>query len=66
VQSEYGEACDDGVNDGGYGECAVGCQPGPHCGDNVVQSAYEECDDGNTVSGDGCSSACRSEVWVPA
>lgn len=31
------------------------------CGDGVVES-IEACDDGNTVSGDGCSSTCESEV----
>ena len=28
------------------------------CGDGVILSPYEECDDGNTLDGDGCSSAC--------
>ena len=32
------------------------------CGDGFfVPSATEECDDGNTVSGDGCSSTCKLE-----
>mgnify|MGYP002078568104 CR=1 FL=1 len=26
----------------------------------------EECDDGNTVNGDGCSSACKRETVSPA
>ena len=30
------------------------------CGDSTVQS-YEECDDGNQTSGDGCSVACAHE-----
>lgn len=30
------------------------------CGDNVVQP-NEECDDGNTMDGDGCSAACLTE-----
>ena len=30
------------------------------CGDGVVQ-AGEDCDDGNTLSGDGCSSTCHFE-----
>lgn len=35
----------------------------PVCGDGVTQpNAGEECDDGNTESGDGCSSACAREV----
>jgi fibro-slime domain-containing protein len=53
-----GEECDDGVNDGGYGECAPGCVQGPRCGDGIVQ-ADEDCDDGNRLDGDGCGSACR-------
>ena len=60
VQSLFGEQCDDGVNDGGYGECAPGCKLGPRCGDKVIQ-AGEGCDDGNTKSGDGCSSKCQVE-----
>ena len=31
------------------------------CGDGIVEPG-EECDDGNTVSGDGCSAECRIEV----
>src|SRR5436305_792378 len=38
------------------------CTPGAStaCGDGLVESP-EECDDGNTVSGDGCSAACELE-----
>lgn len=32
------------------------------CGDNTIQSQIETCDDGNAVSGDGCSSLCVSEA----
>jgi cysteine-rich repeat protein len=53
-----GEECDDGVNDGGYGECHPGCVLGPYCGDGIVQEG-EDCDDGNQIDGDGCGSACR-------
>jgi fibro-slime domain-containing protein len=60
------EACDDGKNTGGYGKCGPGCVLGPRCGDGVVQSADgEQCDDGNLVSGDGCSSTCQTDVAVP-
>ena len=31
------------------------------CGDGVVQ-AWEECDDGNTQDGDGCSAVCESSA----
>ncbi len=53
--------------------CANGCvspgacltaQPNTYkelCGNGIV-SAFEECDDGNTVSGDGCSSICKREA----
>lgn len=35
----------------------------PACGDGVLNfSTNEQCDDGNTVSGDGCSSACIIET----
>jgi fibro-slime domain-containing protein len=63
VDSLFGEACDDGENDGGYGECAAGCVLGPRCGDGqLLATAGEECDDRNTVSGDGCSADCESEA----
>jgi cysteine-rich repeat protein len=63
VQPEYGEQCDagDGGNTGEYGNCAPGCAFGPRCGDGTVQPDYEECDDGNSIRGDGCGVACRAE-----
>jgi fibro-slime domain-containing protein len=51
----FGEECDDGVNDGGYGECDVGCKLGAYCGDGIVQD-NEDCDQG--PGGTGCPS-CR-------
>lgn len=37
---------------------------GGKCGDGVVQRS-EGCDDGNTVSGDGCSRICQMEAnWI--
>jgi fibro-slime domain-containing protein len=59
-----GEQCDDGVNDGGYGECEAGCVIGPYCGDGVVDPEFEDCDDGNRREGDLCGSACR-DLSVP-
>jgi cysteine-rich repeat protein len=35
----------------------------PGCGDSTVQP-NEECDDGNTVDGDGCSALCQVEATV--
>ncbi len=34
--------------------------PGPVCGNGLVE-AGEQCDDGNTISGDGCSAGCQIE-----
>lgn len=33
----------------------------PRCGDGIVVPGFEECDDGNTCDGDGCSSSCEDE-----
>ncbi len=43
----------------GCGECCPGSTP--VCGDGEKQS-NEECDDGNIINGDGCSSECKIEV----
>ncbi|NBC44799.1 DUF4215 domain-containing protein [Corallococcus exiguus] len=60
---DEGEECDDGSNQGGYGQCAPGCLLGIRCGDGVVQfNQGEQCDDGNTVSRDGCSATCMLEL----
>jgi fibro-slime domain-containing protein len=54
------EECDDGVNGGGYGGCLPDCTLGPRCGDRVTQqSAGEQCDDGNRLDGDTCTSDCE-------
>jgi len=60
VDSLFGEACDDGVNDGSYGTCNPDCSLAERCGDGVVQD-NEQCDDSNAISGDGCSSTCQIE-----
>ena len=45
---------------GGYGEGYGGyCQVNV-CGDGIIYGT-EQCDDGNTASGDGCSATCQSE-----
>lgn len=31
------------------------------CGDGILQTASEDCDDGNKLSGDGCSATCKVE-----
>jgi len=37
----------------------------PACGDGIVDS-NEDCDDGNTISGDGCSATCGTESCAGA
>jgi len=70
---ELGEQCDWGELNGflcwaGYGSsctyCSSTCELKTitnYCGDGILNSACEECDDGNSVSGDGCSSLCKIE-----
>jgi uncharacterized repeat protein (TIGR01451 family) len=70
---DAGEQCDAGLENGvvcqtNYGGscsyCSNVCQTievvGPYCGDGVANGT-EECDDGNFISGDGCSAACQDE-----
>ncbi|MCD6429109.1 DUF4215 domain-containing protein [bacterium] len=37
----------------------------PVCGDGIINQPNEECDDGNTISGDGCDSTCHLEGVPP-
>ncbi len=50
------------------GSCTENCgeakAAAPVCGDGSVDVS-EQCDDGNTLDGDGCSSTCRIEVPPP-
>ncbi len=62
IDSVFGEECDDGTNAGGYGGCNPNCTLGPRCGDGKTQSPDESCDDGNLVSGDGCSAKCVNDT----
>lgn len=57
-----GEECDDGVNDGGYGECGENCKMDEYCGDGIVQEGFEDCDDGNTLNDKTCPASCRQIV----
>ena len=47
---------------GGAGACdgAGACVANPVCGNGVIETG-EQCDDGNSVSGDGCSATCQQE-----
>jgi len=53
----------DCIVSGAYVQNAILC-PLPVCG-NGTREALEQCDDGNTISGDGCSSACQVEGSPP-
>ncbi|MBN2717550.1 MAG: DUF4215 domain-containing protein [Deltaproteobacteria bacterium] len=45
VQSAFGEACDDGVqNSGAYNGCNPDCTLAPFCGDGVINRGEERCD----------------------
>ncbi|MEM8963172.1 MAG: M4 family metallopeptidase [Acidobacteriota bacterium] len=44
-----------------WSDCGRVRHLGPVCG-NDEKEGGEECDDGNTVSGDGCSSGCKDDV----
>ncbi|MBX3259705.1 MAG: DUF4215 domain-containing protein [Labilithrix sp.] len=63
------EQCDKGAantDSGAYNACTTECTLGARCGDGIVQAAGgEECDDGNRLSGDGCSADCRKEAGGP-
>ncbi|HOX60935.1 MAG TPA: hypothetical protein PLV72_02940 [Candidatus Magasanikbacteria bacterium] len=40
--------------------CSWDCQNyGEYCGDGKLHTPEEECDDGNNINGDGCSSDCK-------
>ena len=52
-----GDAC---TTPGGDGTCAGGACVLASCGDNVLDPG-EDCDDGNSNDGDGCSFDCVSE-----
>lgn len=67
-----GEDCDDGAIDSDG--CSASCQNvgsssvGATCGDGILDYAPdtggEDCDDGNTTGGDGCSANCLHEGAV--
>jgi cysteine-rich repeat protein len=50
-----------GIGFGGTCNGAGQCIPSVVCGDGVI-GAGEQCDDGNTNNGDGCSSTCLLEL----
>jgi len=67
---ETGEVCDDD-NTTNAGKCNYNCAAWTFCGDGLIQMPNggttglngfnEECDDGDSLSGDGCSNKCEVE-----
>ena len=57
---EGDEQCDLGPDNSASGQCTPECQIAA-CGDGYVWIGAEECDDTNTMDGDGCSSKCLNE-----
>lgn len=60
------------LTDGAANPCAVAdaskaaCKlvaSGPACGDGVINQPSEQCDDGNSIPGDGCSGTCKLEPY---
>lgn len=60
VHAANGETCDAGEANANTPDaaCRTNCQP-QRCGDGILDGG-EACDDGNVVSGDGCSGDCQS------
>ncbi len=57
-----GEECDDGGDTSTlYNGCSTACKRVNYCGDGSI-SHDEQCDDGNLIDGDGCSSTCLYEA----
>ena len=53
--------CDNSIgyyNDNSNNKCKT------QCGDSIFVSATEQCDDGNNIDYDGCSSTCQTEPSV--
>ena len=42
--------------------CTPAFKGEPLCGDGVIVTPPEECDDGNTTNGDGCQNDCTEEI----
>lgn len=56
------EDCDSGGADSNA--CDADCSA-RSCGDGYINTAVEDCEDGNTDGGDGCNAACLTELgWV--
>jgi len=66
---QRGEQCDNGYNEDTYAyvkdACGEGCTATPFCGDGIVQTDFEWCDNGDDNDDnayDGCTTECQ---WGP-
>jgi large repetitive protein len=60
------EPCDDGINDGRFAGCNPDCTRSPRCGDGILQTDQEECDEGSgnlDRYGGGCGLDCRPNPY---
>lgn len=59
---DAGETCDEGSDnsDKPNAFCRPDCTVG-RCGDGIIDTPLELCDDGNMRDGDGCSMQCQKE-----
>ena len=61
---DMGETCDDGINDGSYAGCTASCQNGPTCGDDNLDTPFEQCDDGVNDGGyEECGANCQIDEY---
>ena len=61
TEDQRGYARDTDGNLDDTSQCDIGAVEFGTCGDGGVNTTSEECDDGNTDDGDGCSASCQVE-----
>jgi cysteine-rich repeat protein len=66
ARTDAGEECDDGSNNSNNPNalCRLDCRRG-RCGDGILDTPLELCDDGNLLAGDGCTEQCQIERTAP-
>lgn len=57
----YIVTANDGIYETNVNSCMIVTAPEPVCGNNILETG-EQCEDGNTTSGDGCSATCQTEA----
>lgn len=57
----YVVTANDGIYETNVNSCMIVTAPKPVCGNNIIETG-EQCEDGNTTSGDGCSATCQTEA----